>query len=69
MISEILSRFKRSYTTTNDDLRRTGSRGVAKSDYTASFVDLGDKKCSGEVKFDGSGVPVAPIDSLEQPSG
>jgi hypothetical protein len=28
-------------TTTNDDLRRTGSRGDAKSDYTAIFGDLG----------------------------
>ena len=27
-------------TTTNDDLRRTGSRGDAKSDYTAIFGDL-----------------------------
>ena len=24
----------------------------------AIFVDLGEKKCSGEVKLDGSGVPV-----------
>ena len=56
-------------TTTNDDLRRTGSRGVAKSDYTAIFVDLVEKKCSGEVKLDGSGVPVVSIDSLEQLSG
>ena len=29
----------------------------------AIFVDLGEKKCSGEVKLDGSGVPVVPIDS------
>ena len=56
-------------TTTNDDLRRDGSRGAAKSDYMAIFVDLGEKKCSGEVKLDGSGVPVVPFDSPEQPSG
>jgi hypothetical protein len=58
-------------TTTNDDLRRTGSRGVAKSDYTAIliFVDLVEKKCSGEVKLDGSGVPEVSIDSPDQPSG
>ena len=56
-------------TTTNDDLRRTGSRGDAKSDYTAIFGDLVEKKCSEEVKLDGSCVPVVSIDSLEQPSG
>ena len=48
---------------TNDDLRRDGSRGAAESDHMAIFVDLGEKKCSGEVKLDGSGVPVVPIDS------
>ena len=49
--------------------RRDGSRGVAESDYMTIFVDLGEKRCSGEVKLDGYGVPVISIDSPEQPSG
>ena len=37
------------------------SWGRKTSDYMANFVDLGEKMCSGEVKLDGSGVPVVPI--------
>ena len=57
----------------NDDERRPAARrlswGRNKRLHMAIFVDLGEKKCSGEVKLDGSGVPVVPFDSPEQPSG
>ena len=62
----------------NDDERRPAAyrlsswgRKIQKSDYTAIliFVDLVEKKCSGEVKLDGSGVPEVSIDSPDQPSG
>ena len=58
---------RRRRTTTNDDMRRTGSRGVEKSDHFSRLRR--EKECSGEVKLDGSGVPVVLIDSPKQPSG
>ena len=57
----------------NDDERRPAayrlSWGRKKSTRRPFFVDLVEKQCSGEVKLDGSGVPVVSIDSPEQPSG
>ena len=43
----------------NGDLRRFGSRqGLAKSDYTANFVNFVEEKWSREVKLDGYGTLV-----------